>query len=54
MWLSWLSRVMGRWVLSDAFGPTGEGHLRMSFCVPADTIHKAFDRLEEFFGIGTS
>jgi len=32
-----------------AFGPTGEGHLRMSFCVPEDTIHKAFDRIERFF-----
>lgn len=33
-----------------AFGPTGEGHLRMSFCVPKQTIDRAFDRLEEFFG----
>jgi aminotransferase len=32
-----------------AFGPTGEGHLRMSFCVPEDEIHKAFDRIERFF-----
>jgi aminotransferase len=32
-----------------AFGPTGEGHLRMSFCVPEDAIHKAFDRIERFF-----
>jgi aminotransferase len=31
-----------------AFGPTGEGHLRMSFCVPHDTINKAFDRIERF------
>jgi aminotransferase len=37
-----------------AFGPTGEGHLRMSFCVPLDTINKAFDRMERFFGQGTS
>ena len=36
-----------------AFGPTGEGHLRMSFCVPQDTINKAFDRMERFFGKGT-
>ncbi|MBN2309885.1 MAG: pyridoxal phosphate-dependent aminotransferase [Candidatus Hydrogenedentes bacterium] len=32
-----------------AFGPTGEGHLRMSFCVPLDTVNKAFDRLERYF-----
>ncbi|HIJ64355.1 MAG TPA: pyridoxal phosphate-dependent aminotransferase [Candidatus Hydrogenedentes bacterium] len=32
-----------------AFGPTGEGHLRMSFCVPEATINKAFDRLECYF-----
>jgi len=32
-----------------AFGPTGEGHLRMSFCVPQDTINKAFDRMEQYF-----
>ena len=32
------------------FGPTAEGHLRMSFCVPEATINLAFDRLEAFFG----
>ncbi len=32
-----------------AFGPTGEGHLRMSFCVTEDEINKAFDRMEAFF-----
>ncbi len=31
------------------FGPTGEGHLRMSFCVPEETINLAFDRMESFF-----
>lgn len=31
------------------FGPTGEGHLRMSFCVPDETINKAFDRMEAYF-----
>jgi aminotransferase len=31
------------------FGPTGEGHLRMSFCVPHETINKAFDRMEVYF-----
>jgi len=32
-----------------AFGPTGEGHLRMSFCVPEETINKAFNRMEAYF-----
>ncbi|MGD9142077.1 MAG: aminotransferase class I/II-fold pyridoxal phosphate-dependent enzyme, partial [bacterium] len=33
-----------------AFGPTGQQHLRMSFCVPEDEINKAFDRMEVYFG----
>jgi aminotransferase len=33
-----------------AFGPTGEQHVRMSFCVPEEEIHKAFDRMESYFG----
>ena len=32
-----------------AFGPTGEGHLRLSFCVSEDEINKAFDRREKYF-----
>ncbi len=32
-----------------AFGPTGEGHLRLSFCVPEEMINKAFDRMEAYF-----
>jgi aminotransferase len=32
-----------------AFGPTGEGHLRLSFCVSEDEINKAFDRMEGYF-----
>jgi aminotransferase len=31
------------------FGPTGEQHLRLSFCVPEDMINKAFDRMEVYF-----
>ncbi len=31
-----------------AFGPTGESHIRLSFCVSEDTINKAFDRIEIF------
>jgi aminotransferase len=34
-----------------AFGPNGEGHLRMSFCVPEETIERAFDRMESYFGV---
>lgn len=33
-----------------AFGPTGESHLRLSFCVSEDMINKAFDRMENYFG----
>jgi aminotransferase len=31
-----------------AFGPTGQAHLRLSFCVSAEEIDKAFDRMEAF------
>lgn len=34
----------------SAFGPGGEHHLRMAYCVPDDTINLAFDRLDSFFG----
>ena len=33
-----------------AFGPNGESHLRLSFCVPLDEIHKAFDRIKALYG----
>jgi aminotransferase len=33
-----------------AFGPTGQGHLRLSFCVSGEEINKAFDRMEAYFG----
>jgi aminotransferase len=32
-----------------AFGPTGENHIRLSFCVPEEMINKAFDRIEKYF-----
>jgi len=32
-----------------AFGPTGEGHIRLSFCVSEEMINKAFDRMEKYF-----
>ncbi len=33
-----------------ALGPTGEQHLRLSFCVDEDMINKAFDRMDTYFG----
>jgi len=33
-----------------AFGPSGEGHMRLSFCVSEQEINKAFDRMEDLFG----
>ncbi len=32
-----------------AFGPTGQSHLRLSFCVSDEQINKAFDRMETYF-----
>jgi len=32
-----------------AFGPTGESHLRLSFCVSENMINKAFYRMETYF-----
>lgn len=32
-----------------AFGPTGESHLRLSFCVSEEMINKAFDRMKMYF-----
>ena len=34
----------------SAFGPSGENHVRMAYCVEDDTINTAFDRLESHFG----
>ncbi|MCF8228391.1 MAG: pyridoxal phosphate-dependent aminotransferase [Bacteroidales bacterium] len=33
-----------------AFGPAGESHVRLSFCVSEEMINKAFDRIEKYFG----
>jgi aspartate/methionine/tyrosine aminotransferase len=33
-----------------AFGPAGENHVRMAFCVSEETIERAFDRIEQHFG----
>ena len=34
----------------SAFGPSGEHHIRMAYCVEDDTINTAFDRMEAHFG----
>lgn len=34
----------------SAFGPSGEHHVRMAYCVEEDTIDTAFDRIERYFG----
>jgi len=33
----------------SAFGPSGEHHVRMAFCVEEAVINKAFDRIEAYF-----
>jgi aminotransferase len=33
----------------SAFGPSGEHHVRMAYCVDEDVINLAFDRIEEYF-----
>ncbi|MCW8924364.1 MAG: pyridoxal phosphate-dependent aminotransferase, partial [Gammaproteobacteria bacterium] len=33
----------------SAFGPSGEHHVRMAYCVDEDVINLAFDRIENYF-----
>ena len=33
----------------SAFGPSGEHHVRMAYCVEEDVIDQAFDRIEAYF-----
>ena len=35
-----------------AFGPSGEHHVRMAYCVDDHVIDTAFDRMEQHFGQG--
>ena len=35
-------------VPGSAFGPIGESHLRLVFCISEDLINRAFDRIDEF------
>jgi len=34
----------------SAFGPSGENHVRMAYCVEDEVINTAFDRMEDYFG----
>ncbi|MDP6565008.1 MAG: pyridoxal phosphate-dependent aminotransferase [Alphaproteobacteria bacterium] len=34
----------------SAFGPSGEHHVRLAYCVAEETIETAFDRIEDYFG----
>jgi aminotransferase len=36
-------------VPGSAFGPTGEGHVRMSYCFTREEINEAFDRAEKWW-----
>jgi aspartate/methionine/tyrosine aminotransferase len=36
----------------SAFGPSGEHHVRLAYCVDEDTINLAFDRIEKYFSGG--
>jgi aspartate/methionine/tyrosine aminotransferase len=35
----------------SAFGPSGEHHVRMAYCVEDDMINLAFDRMDRHFGV---
>ena len=37
-------------VPGNGFGPTGEGHIRLSFGSSEEQIHEAFDRIESWAG----
>ena len=39
-------------VPGNAFGPTGEGHIRMSYCMSREQINEAFDRIETWWRAG--
>jgi len=38
----------------NAFGPSGEHHVRMAYCVDEDTINLAFDRIDVYFSRGST
>ena len=47
--LELLDKIQVAVVPGVAFGPNGEGHIRLSFGRTEDNINKAFDRLEKYF-----
>ena len=48
--LSLLEQVQVAVTPGSAFGPTGEHHVRMAFCVREETIDEAFDRIAARYG----
>jgi aminotransferase len=44
-----LARARVALVPGAAFGPTGEAHLRLCYARNADDVHRAFDRLDDYF-----
>jgi aminotransferase len=44
-----LARARVALVPGVAFGPSGEAHLRLCYARSADDIHRAFDRLDDYF-----
>jgi aspartate/methionine/tyrosine aminotransferase len=50
--LSLLQHAKLALVPGSAFGPSGEHHVRMTYCVSENTINRAFDRLESHYSRG--
>lgn len=48
--LDMLEQVKVTLTPGSAFGPSGEHHVRMAYCVSEQTINLAFDRMEQHFG----
>src|SRR5262245_41473837 len=44
-----LARARVALVPGVAFGPTGEAHLRLCYARSAEDVHRAFDRLDDYF-----
>lgn len=51
--LELLEKIQVAVVPGIAFGPNGEGHIRLSFGRTEEQINKAFDRLEKYFNNST-
>ncbi len=50
--LDLLNKIKVTLAPGSAFGPSGENHVRMAYCVSEDVINLAFDRIEAHFGNG--